>query len=41
MKLLVHGSDGYRFSDFVSVGTPLTVLCAVVVIFLSRLVWPA
>lgn len=29
-NLLVYGPGGYRFADFVVVGTPLTVVCALV-----------
>jgi di/tricarboxylate transporter len=39
-NLLVYGPGGYRFSDFVKVGTPLTVLVALVVILLSQILWP-
>jgi di/tricarboxylate transporter len=40
-NLLIYGPGGYRFLDFVKVGTPLTVLIALVVCFLSPLIWPA
>jgi di/tricarboxylate transporter len=38
-NLLVYGPGRYRFSDFVKVGTPLTVICAVVVVVLAPLIW--
>jgi di/tricarboxylate transporter len=40
-NLLIYGPGGYRFLDFVKVGTPLTVLIAIVVCSLSPLLWPA
>jgi di/tricarboxylate transporter len=40
-NLLVYGPGGYRFTDFVRVGTPLTALIAVVVVLLVPLLWPA
>ena len=38
-NLLVYGPGGYRFSDFVRVGAPLTVIAAIVVAFLAPLLW--
>jgi di/tricarboxylate transporter len=38
-NLLVYGPGGYRFADFVRVGTPLTVISALVVAFLAPLIW--
>ncbi len=38
-NLLVYGPGRYRFSDFSRVGTPLTVVVAVMVAFLSLQVW--
>jgi len=38
-NLLVYAPGGYRFADFVRVGAPLTVLCALVVVFLAPLLW--
>ena len=38
-NLLVYGPGRYKFSDFVKVGTPLTVICALVVVFLAPLIW--
>lgn len=39
-NLLVYGPGGYRFTDFVWVGTPLTVLVALIVTWLAPLLWP-
>jgi len=38
-NLLIYGPGGYRFADFVRVGTPLTALVAIIVVFLSRVLW--
>jgi di/tricarboxylate transporter len=38
-NLLVYGPGRYQFSDFVRVGTPLTVICAVIVVLLAPLIW--
>jgi di/tricarboxylate transporter len=39
-NLLVYGPGRYRFGDFVKVGTPLTVVAAVVVVMLAPILWP-
>ena len=39
-NLLVYGPGRYQFADFVKVGTPLTILVAVVVVFLAPMLWP-
>ena len=39
-NLLVYGPGRYRFSDFAKVGTPLTVVAAVVVVMLAPILWP-
>jgi di/tricarboxylate transporter len=39
-NLLVYGPGRYRFADFVRVGTPLTVLVALIVAFAAPLLWP-
>jgi di/tricarboxylate transporter len=39
-NLLVYGPGGYRFADFVWVGTPLTVIVGLVVTLLAPLLWP-
>jgi di/tricarboxylate transporter len=38
-NLLIYGPGGYRFADFVRVGTPLTVIVAIIVVVLSRMLW--
>ena len=38
--LLVYGPGGYRFMDFVRVGLPLNLICAVVAITLIPIIWP-
>ena len=38
--LIVYGPGGYRFTDFVRVGIPLDVLCAVVALVAIPRVWP-
>lgn len=40
-NLLIYGPGRYQFSDFVKVGTPLTAVCAVIVVLLSPLIWRA
>ena len=38
-NLLVYGPGGYRFIDFVRVGAPLTLVCAIIVALLAPLVF--
>lgn len=38
-NLLIYGPGGYRFRDFITVGIPLTIGIAVIVVFLSRMLW--
>jgi len=38
-NLLVYGRGRYKFGDFVKVGTPLTVLAAVVVVMIAPMLW--
>jgi di/tricarboxylate transporter len=40
-NLLIYGPGRYQFADFVRVGTPLTVLAGLIVVFVAQLVWPA
>jgi di/tricarboxylate transporter len=40
-NLLVYGPGGYRFADFVKVGTPLTVVVGAIVCLLAPLLWPS
>ncbi len=39
-NLLVYGPGRYKFSDFVKAGTPLTAICALIVVLLAPLIWP-
>jgi di/tricarboxylate transporter len=39
-NLLVYGPGGYQFTDFVWVGTPLTILVALIVTGLAPRLWP-
>ena len=34
------GPGGYRFTDYIKVGLPLTAVCLVVVLLVLPLVWP-
>lgn len=38
-NLLVWGPGRYNFMDFVKAGTPLTVICGVIVVLLAPLIW--
>jgi di/tricarboxylate transporter len=38
-NLLVYGPGRYKFRDFVKAGTPLTVICALIVVLLAPLIW--
>lgn len=38
-NLLIYGPGRYRFGDFVKVGTPLTAIAALIVVFLAPLIW--
>ncbi len=40
VNLLVMGVGGYRFTDYTTVGLPLTLLIFLVVLFVLPLVWP-
>jgi di/tricarboxylate transporter len=40
-NLLVYEPGGYRFFDFVRVGTPLTLLLGMTVAWLAPIIWPA
>jgi di/tricarboxylate transporter len=39
-NLMVYGTGGYRFSDYLRIGIPLTVLVGCVTVLLAPLVWP-
>ena len=38
--LIVYGPGGYRFTDFLRVGVPLDLICAVVALVFIPLIWP-
>jgi di/tricarboxylate transporter len=40
-NLLIYGPGHYRFSDFVRVGIPLTLVIAIIVSMMSPYLWPA
>jgi di/tricarboxylate transporter len=39
-NLLIYGPGNYRFADFLRVGTPLTLLIAVIVSLMAPMLWP-
>lgn len=39
-NLMVYGPGGYRFTDYVRVGTPLSILVGIVVLLVIPQVWP-
>ena len=39
-NLLIYGPGHYRFSDFLRVGIPLTLIIAVIVSFMAPMLWP-
>jgi len=39
-NILVMGPGGYRFSDYVKIGLPLTITVLLIVLFVLPLVWP-
>jgi di/tricarboxylate transporter len=39
--LLVMGPGGYRFTDYVKLGVPLTFIATVVCVWLLPILWPA
>jgi di/tricarboxylate transporter len=40
-NLLIYGPGRYQFSDFVRVGTPMTVVIGIVAVLIAQLVWPS
>jgi di/tricarboxylate transporter len=38
-NLLVYSPGRYRFGDFVKVGTPLTIICGLIVVMMAPLIW--
>jgi di/tricarboxylate transporter len=39
-NLMVYGPGGYRFSDYLRIGTPLNVLMGVLAVLLAPVIWP-
>ncbi len=39
-NILIMGPGGYRFTDYIKVGLPLTLVCLVVVLLVLPVVWP-
>jgi di/tricarboxylate transporter len=39
-NLMVYGPGGYRFTDYLRIGTPLNVLLGAVAVLLAPLIWP-
>ncbi len=39
-NILIMGPGGYRFTDYIKVGLPLTLVCLVVVLLVLPIVWP-
>jgi len=39
-NLMVYGPGGYRFSDYLRVGFPLSVVIGVVTLYLAPVIWP-
>ena len=39
-NLMVYGPGGYKFTDFVKIGIPMTVVVGIITIILTPLVWP-
>jgi di/tricarboxylate transporter len=39
-NVLIMGPGGYRFTDYVKVGLPLTLVCLVVTLLVLPLFWP-
>lgn len=39
-NILIMGPGGYRFTDYIRVGLPLTVVCLVVAVLVVPLLWP-
>jgi len=40
-NLLIYGPGGYRFTDFLKAGAPLTLLLALVTTLLIPILWPS
>jgi len=39
-NLMVYGAGGYRFSDFLRIGIPLTILVGLLTTLAVPLIWP-
>ena len=39
-NLMVYGPGGYRFSDYLRIGVPLSLIAGVITVVLTPLIWP-
>ena len=39
LKLLFYGPGDYKFTDFLIVGLPLSLICMYIVVFLAVFIW--
>ena len=39
-NLMVYGPGGYKFTDFVKIGVPMTIVVGIITILLAPAVWP-
>ena len=39
-NLMVYGPGGYRFSDYLRIGAPLSLIAGVITVVLTPLIWP-
>ena len=39
-NLMVYGPGGYKFTDFVKIGVPLTIVVGIVTLIITPIVWP-
>jgi di/tricarboxylate transporter len=39
-NLMVYGPGGYKFTDFVKIGIPMTVIVGIITIPLAPMMWP-
>ncbi len=39
-NLMVYGPGGYKFTDFVKIGIPMTVIVGIIAIIIAPMVWP-
>lgn len=40
-NMMVYGPGGYRFTDFVRLGWPLTLIVVIIIVVLTPIVWPS